>query len=457
MKKVVFALGFICISACQKNLNLTSYRWSIQDSNKQPEIQSNLFANPDSTVKIYDEIVERSQQKIGGAIVESSFLQKITNSEGKTQFLKAQYEEKSFSFLESKAETLRTMRYKALEIVKRKHLGLLQAQHIFDPDVILSGSEDNPKLQYQFEYIPKNGGGAYSMRVSPSYAIESIIRADHCFQESRSLVFPSGPKFSELMETLLTTLLGDGTLSSPQIIVTSADGKKAMADRGEFIYSPEDERFNQVQAFFFAQKVLNYARTNWDFNLPFTLNIGLKSGFPLRTIDMYYHRGYIGLGEGDGEIYRNIPRDPSVVTHEVSHAIIDALSGMSNEGASTSINEGFADYLTASIWEIPELAHSSYLKAPFKRTVDNKIRYSEKNGGTYHDSGIVSGTFWEIEKRIGRSKGQMLALKTIVRLSKKPSLTDIHSATLDASKSGQFSETEISTIREVLSEREWPL
>ncbi len=456
MKKVVFALGFICISACQKKLTLTQYQWSARDSKSLPEIQSNLFANPDSTIKIYDEIVEQSQQRIGGAIVESTYQQKVSSTDGKLQYLRAQFENKSFASLAPQAEKLRTLRFSALEVMKRKHLGLKYAQHIFDPEVIISGSEENPKLQYQFEFIPKNGGGAYSMRVSPSYAIESIERVDHCFQESRSMVFPSGPKLSELVETLLTTLMGDGTLSSPQIIVSSADGKKALAEHGEFVYSTDDERFDHVQVFFFTQKVLNYARTNWDFNLPFTLRIGLKSGFPIQTIDMYYHKAYIGLGDGNGTSYRNIPRDPSIVTHEVSHAIIDAISGMSNEDGSAPLNEGFADYLTASIWEIPELAHSAYVKAPFQRTVDNKLLYTEKNGGTYHDSGILSGTFWEIEKKLGRKKAQMLALKTIVRLGKAPTLETVFPAVLDAAQAAQLTETELAMVREVFINRAWP-
>jgi len=457
MKRVLFVISVACLAACQKKLTLNHYKWSAQgaDSNSSP-IPPNLFATPDTTVKLFDEIVENSRQKVGGAIIDSSYQQKISSTKGRLQFINAQFEEQSFAQLKASAEKLHNLRFAALEVVKRKNLELKNALTVFEPEVYISGSEEAPKLQYQFEFIPKNGAGVYSMRVSPSYAIESIKRVESCFQESRSFVFPSGPKFSELIETFLSPLIGDGSLTSPRVVVGSDDGRKVNSENGEFIFSTEDPRFDHVQAFFFAQKALTYAETHWDFNLPFPLKIELKAGYPEKTDLMYYRKHVIRLGEG-GSLYKNIPRDPSIVTHEVAHSIIDAISSMGSEGESGSLNEGFADYITASLWEIPELGHTAYLKRPFTRTVDVKTLYTERNGGTYHDSGVLSGTFWEIEKQLGAVKTQKLALKTIARLGTQPVFSDVYVAVLDAANASSFTTEDIQVIKNTFVKRAWPV
>jgi hypothetical protein len=140
----------------------------------------------------------------------------------------------------------------------------------------------------------------------------------------------------------------------------------------------------------------------------------------------------------------------------VAHAIIDSLSGMGTEGETASINEAFADYLTASMWENPELGHTAFLKRPFTRSVNTKTTFSERDGGTYHDSGILSGTLWDIEKRLGSKKAQMLALKSIVRLGAQPTLVDFRPAIMDAIKSAQFSTEDSALILAVLDARGWP-
>lgn len=460
MKRFLFALSVLCLSACHKKASLNHYRWSSKESQSkaQPKalLQSGVFATPNSTILLYDEIVEHYKQRVGGAIVDTSYLQKISSKQGSLQFLKAQFESDSFDKIQSQAEKLHDVRFAALEVMKRKHLALKNANHIFEPEVYLNGDASHPKFFFQFEYIPQNGNGIYSMRVSPSYAIESIKRVEKCFQESRSFVFPTGPRFSELIETFLTPLMGDGFLSNPRVNVSSINGSKVSAENGEFVFSPDDPRFDHVQAFFFAQKTLSYAESQWGFILPFPLKIELNAGYPEKSDLMYYHRRLIRLGDGNIS-YKNIPRDPSIVTHEIIHAIIDAISGMGSEGETAALNEGFADYLTASLWGIPELGHTAFLKRPFTRTVEIPTLYTEKNGGTYHDSGILSGTFWELEKQLGTSKTQQLALKTIARLGSQPHFIDIYPSVVDAAQSANFSDNEILLIKKIFIKRAWPV
>jgi hypothetical protein len=456
MRGIGFFVIFICILGCQSKKELIQYRWSVYDHGQKPEIQSNLFAQSESTVKVFDEIVERSSQKVGGAYVDDAFLQKVTDSNGKLKYLGAHYDDDQLGALAGEAEKLRLLRFKALEVVKRKRLELNHASHIFDPEVVITRIGGKPRLQFKIAFIPADSSAVYDMRVSPEFAIESLRRVELCFQEGRSMVFPSGPKLSALMETFLKPLIGDGSLTSPRVMVDGEDGQKVMAENGEFVFGPGDSRFDHVQAFFFVQKTLTYAEAHWDLILPFPVKIGLRAGYPKKTNTSYYYKGLIRLGEGDEVGYKHIPRDPSIVSHEVAHAIIDSLSGMGSEGETASLNEGFADYLTASIWENPELGHTAFLRRAFTRSVDVPTRYYERNGGLYHDSGILSGTLWELEKRLGSKKIQKLALKTIVRLGAQPVFEDVRPALVDAMKSSEFSHEDSATVVSILDGRGWP-
>lgn len=462
MKRILLAIGVIILSAChKKQLVMNQYRWSSEDAHSTPEPkidrEQKIFTKSASPVKLFDEIIEHSNQNVGGATVDSSYIHWISTAQGKLRYVNYLLDEKeSLAHYAEQANKLRNLRFSTLEIMKRKHLALNEAIYIFEPEVFISGTEAQPKFQFQFEYIPKNGDGVYSMRVSPSFAIESIKKVELCFQKNRSLLFPTGPRLSELIEIFLTPLIGNGSLASLRVHINSDDGQKALAENGEFIFAPGDSRFDQVQAFFFVQKTLEYAENHWDFNLPYPLKVGLKAGYPEKTNLMYYYKGLIRLGEGDGVSYKNIPQDPSIVSHEVAHAIIDSLSGMGTEGEAASLNEGFADYITASLWQIPELGHTAFIKRLFTRTVAVSTTFSERNGGTYHDSGILSGTFWDLEKKLGFEKTQRIALKTIARLGAHPTFIDVFPAVIDATKSSNFSEADLNLVRTVFKDRGWP-
>jgi Zn-dependent metalloprotease len=269
------------------------------------------------------------------------------------------------------------------------------------------------------------------------------------------MVFPIGPKLSELQEELLRGLLGDGSLANSKFTLTSTDGVAVREENGAFAFSPTDERFDHVQSYFFIQKTLDFAETFWKFNLPFPLRVQLKAGYPEKTNTAFYYKGQVRIGDGDGVSYQAIPRDPSIVTHEVIHSIIESLSGMGTESETGSLNEGFADFLTAAIWDNPTMGHTAFKKGPYKRTVSNTITLAEKNGGLYHDSGILSGTFWEIRYTLGTEKSQLLALKTITRLGVQPKFSDLKPAVIDAMKSLGWSIVDSTRVEDILNNRGW--
>jgi Zn-dependent metalloprotease len=455
MYKVVLVTIFLSLAACQKNLSLKGVRWSANSKAKRPNLDNLNFKNSESPAKVFGEIVERSQQKIGGARIEGSFLQKVYNTSGDLQFLVGNYEVLSGTSIKAKAENFDIAKYKALEIIKRKHLPLQKAAFIFAPEAVISITNGFPTFHWIIEYISEDNTSAFSLRVSEDYAIESIKRVESCFQEKKSLVFPFGPKLSELQEELLRGLLGDGSLANPKFTLTSNDGTAVREENGGFSFNPTDDRFDHVQSYFFIQKTLDFAETYWNFNLAFPLRVQLRAGYPEKTNTAFYYKGQVRIGDGDGVAYQSIPRDPSILSHEVMHSIIQSLSGMDSEGEAGSLNEGFADFLTAAVWDNPLMGHTAYKKGPYKRTVSNTLTLAEKNGGLYHDSGILSGTLWEVRYVLGNEKSQSLALKTITRLGAQPKFSDLKPAVIDAMKSLGWSLVDSGRVEDILNNRGW--
>ena len=188
--------------------------------------------------------------------------------------------------------------------------------------------------------------------------------------------------------------------------------------------------------------------------LPFQVNVVTHVGFPNKTNAAYYYHGEVRLGEGDDQVFSRILYDQSIVTHEFGHAIIDSLAGLPFEGEGGSINEGFADFLACSHLGSPYLGEVAYKKGPYKRTVDNTLKLSESNGGLYHDSGIVSGTLWEIRAAVGNDSGVTFAHKVLVKLTPSSTLKDLGPKFTEAA-TATFQGEALTKANDVLKKRGW--
>lgn len=157
--------------------------------------------------------------------------------------------------------------------------------------------------------------------------------------------------------------------------------------------------------------------------------------------------------DSDDEIYSHLSQDPSVVIHESVHAFVDIVAGLPFEGEGGSINEGFADFFTAVQLNNPNMAESSYLKGPFRRSVVNSVVLDEKNGGLYHDSAIVSGVLWDLHERFGRDTGLKLSAYTLNRLVPGSDFKDFGDSLKFIIESELKSPTDVQAALEVLQKR----
>ncbi|MCX7977941.1 MAG: hypothetical protein N2578_02955, partial [Bdellovibrionaceae bacterium] len=184
------------------------------------------------------------------------------------------------------------------------------------------------------------------------------------------------------------------------------------------------------------------------------LDVQVHVGTPEKTNTAFYYQNKIRLGSGDDVTYSKIPQDPSIVTHETAHALIDALARLPFEGEGGSLNEAFADFFTAVMLKNPNMGEVSYLKGPFRRTLNNSKTVSQKNGGLYHDSGIVSGTLWDFYNTLGEKKSLDIAVRTLSRLTPRSDFDDFRNKLKDVCSSLLNAE-DLESANKILSVRGW--
>ena len=248
----------------------------------------------------------------------------------------------------------------------------------------------------------------------------------------------------------LTNLDGSGFLRGDWANITSETGNPAYSPTNDFNYHRNDDRFEQVMAYYWvteAQKYiqsLGFGSTRRPVNMESQdLRInqwGQDNSFSWDKKDM------IKLGKGgvdDAE-------DAEVILHELGHAIQDSQQTPFGFGFSVearSIGEGFADYWAATV---------SNLKAPTPdpaciadwdsvsydptaphclRRVDTNLHYpGDLNGAVHHDGQIWSRALWDIRNALGNVKADTLILEGQFG-QRDPSMPKLAESTVAAAQS----------------------
>ncbi len=225
----------------------------------------------------------------------------------------------------------------------------------------------------------------------------------------------------------LTNLDGSGFLRGDWANIRSETGNPAYSPTNDFNYHRNDDRFEQVMAYYWVTEAQKYIQSLGFGSSRRPVNMesqdlrinqwGQDNSFSWDKKDM------IKLGKGgvdDAE-------DAEVILHELGHAIQDSQQtpfgfGLSVEAG--SIGEGFADYWAATV---------SNLKAPTPdpaciadwdsvsydptaphclRRVDGNLHYPEDlNGEVHHDGQIWSRALWDIHNALGNVQADTLILE----------------------------------------------
>lgn len=458
-------LGLILISlaaaaGCSQSPQLASWRWSkashAEDLSRAPESVRQLIPQARSgglKVNSSGDRVVRIPQSIEGAPIEGTWLQVILSNQGEVQYLSAttvpQVEDKW-------AKEIRELRESQVHLLAlwKENTGGRWSNHPVEAQVVVAKHHSGWEPAFKVTVVEEAEGQLREYLLDRRGIIFAEKTTSMAGIDGVATVFNGLPNRSNLEEEILPALVGDGTLTSQAVKAFSADGTSPFRPANDFRYTPDQREFDDVQAYYFADQQARWFQSNLDLTLPNRLEIKLHVGAPVPGNAAFYFRGQVRLGDGDGKTYRGIPRDPTIVKHEVSHAYVELLSGLPFEGEGGSYSEAFSDLFTALADDRPQMGAYAYVPAPFKRSIDNQLKFENLGKGKYENSLIISGTFWEISKTIGPEDTAVLAKSFLARLGPGGKFADFVPVIGDAARAELNGELQRKVMGVVLS-RGW--
>ena len=226
----------------------------------------------------------------------------------------------------------------------------------------------------------------------------------------------------------LTNLDGSGYLSGDWANIRSSTGDPAYSPTNTFVYTRDDDRFEQVMAYYWVTEAQKYIQS-------------LGIGTTLRPINMESQDIRInqwGLDNSYSWDKKDVLRfgkggvddaeDAEVILHEYGHAIQDSqMTPFGNFGLSLeagAIGEGFGDYWAVTVSNVlaptPDPAcvadwdSISYtVQTPHcLRRIDRDLHYPQDlNGRVHHDGQIWSRALWDIRNQLGHVEADSLILE----------------------------------------------
>lgn len=222
----------------------------------------------------------------------------------------------------------------------------------------------------------------------------------------------------------LTNLDGSGYLRGDWAYIRSETGDPAFSETNSFLYTRNDDRFEQVMAYYWITEAQKYIQSLGFGSIYRPINMksqavrinqwGLDNSFATDKKDeLRFGKG----GVDDAE-------DAEVILHEYGHAMhFSQSSTFYSSAESGAIGEGFSDYWAVTVSNLiaptPDPAcvadwdSVSYtLDTPHcLRRVDTNLHYPEDlNGRVHHDGMIWSRALWDIRNALGNVKADTIIL-----------------------------------------------
>ncbi len=249
----------------------------------------------------------------------------------------------------------------------------------------------------------------------------------------------------------LTNLDGSGFLRGDWANIVSETGPAAFSPDNSFIFTRDDDRFEQVMAYYWVTQAQLYIQS---FGFGSTLRPINMESQDVRInqygIDNSYSwdkHDVLRFGKGgvdDAE-------DAEVILHEYGHAMQDSQAtpfgnfGFSEEAG--SIGEGFGDYFAVTVSNVvaptpdpacvadwDSVSYTSSVPHCLRR-VDLDLHYPEDlNGRIHHDGQIWSRALWDIRGELGHVKADTLIFEAQFNFAADTSLPAAAQATVNAAE-----------------------
>ena len=266
----------------------------------------------------------------------------------------------------------------------------------------------------------------------------------------------------------LTNLDGSGYLHGDWANILSETGGPAFSSTNTFIYTRNDDRFEQVMAYYWvteAQKYiqsLGFGITRRPINKEsqdIRINqIGIDNSFSWDKHDLLrFGKG----GVDDAE-------DAEVILHEYGHAIQDSQMTPFGFGGSVeagSIGEGFGDYFAVTVSNViaptpdpacvadwDSVSYTSTIPHCLRR-VDKNLHYPQDlNGEVHHDGQIWSRALWDIRNALGHTKADTIILEAQFSFAPDTSMPAAAQATVNTAEA-LYNHATAMTVRQAFVDR----
>lgn len=222
----------------------------------------------------------------------------------------------------------------------------------------------------------------------------------------------------------LTNLDGSGYLRGDWANVRSETGNPAFSSTNTFIYTRDDDRFEQVMAYYWVTEAQKYIQS-----------LGFGSTYPpinMESQDVrinqwgadnsYSWDKHDVLRFGKGGV--DDAEDAEVILHEYGHAIHDSqVTSFGTSLEAGSIGEGFGDYFAVTVSDVIAPTADPACVADWDavsytstephclRRVDRNLHYPEDLTGSVHRNGqIWSRALWDIRNALGHEVADTVIL-----------------------------------------------
>jgi Zn-dependent metalloprotease len=239
-----------------------------------------------------------------------------------------------------------------------------------------------------------------------------------------------------------------GRLKGPYVDTTNTP-KGARSANFEFVYTRDDDRFEEVMAYYHIDSLQRYIQSLGFRNDKGILSRSVKVNAHGGAEDNSYYDpspGKKNITFGDGGV--DDAEDAEIIVHEYGHALQDAiLPGFGQGKEGRAMGEGFGDYLTGSFFysfkkgtrkaKIAEWDAKGYAGGPEEclRRLDSHKHYPEDMEGEEHlDGEIWSACLWKVRKVLGRRKADAVILESHFYLNQYSEFEDGAEAIVMAEK-----------------------
>ena len=275
-------------------------------------------------------------------------------------------------------------------------------------------------------YFVRNGGLENVWKIRGSFAgLPYVGFADeyemYSFEkayfnvEGTAQLYKSSPSNGQVLEsTPIFDLIGDGTLNTEFLTSAPKGYSRVKSDTHTFSYVSSSPQYDEVASFVYAQQHQKYFENigfTWYGPKPMVIKVHEKPNGESNNALFMPAEGRsvpfptIFIGDGDGEVLDNLPKDADVVSHEFGHHVVYK-NLKSTRGESLILHEGLADFFVFSKSGDACLGESICpVGTPIcwvdqcLRTAENELIYGDnfyKHSAPHQKGQLISGFLWDM-------------------------------------------------------------